>query len=247
MANKAKTITIDNDDVLSSKSVVALDHSIKPGAPYTPAEQAALLAPVTKPSEQPVDQSALDVGAFRKAIKAQFTGSRAVIDHICALGLTADSADMIEKLRVIFYDTWPELSYGKLGATATEARASRETLYSTKSAERTDEMNRIYNATKSAWKWIKEQCDLKAAPKKRAPNAGTGKSEGEGGDTTIDPSKVTTFDELAQLAIDVAALIDLIATKATQAKIKSCGLVTHMHDAAKALRVQVATSRDGLK
>lgn len=232
MANKAKTITIDNDDVVTSTSVVSI----------------SVAAPVTKPNEQPVDTSQIDVVGFRAAIKKQFTGSRAVIDHICALGLTSDSEDEIEKLRVIFFDTWPELAYGKLGATASEARANREALYSTKSAERSDEQTKIYNATKSAWKWVKEQCDLKAPAKKRAPNAGTGKTDGAAdGDKTIDPAKVTTFDELAQLAVDVAALIDMIATKATQAKIKSAGLIPAMQETAKALRKQVAASRDGLK
>lgn len=234
MANKAKTVTIDADDVLTSKSIVALDHSIKP-------------APETKPSAQPVDPNEIDVAGFRKAIKTQFTGTRAVIDHIGALGLTADSVDMIEKLRVIFFDTWPELIYGKLGATANEARLARETLYSTKGADRTSDQVKVYDATKSAWKWVKEQCALKAAPKKREPNSGTGKDTTAPTNKTIDPSKLNTFEELAQLAIDVATLIDMIATKATQAKIKSSGLITHLQDAAKAIRVQVATSRDGVK
>jgi hypothetical protein len=234
MATKAKTVTIDNDDILTTSSIVALDHAIKPDAP------------VTKPIEQPVDQTTLNVGAFRKAIKAQFTGSRAVIDHILSLGLTADSTDQIEKLRVIFYDTWPELSYGKLGQTSGEATKSRETLYSTKSADRTSEQTQIYNATKSAWKWVKEQCELKAPAKKRTPNSGTGASAGEV-ETTIDPTKLTSFEELATLSLDVAKLIDLLATKATQAKIKSCGLITHLQDAAKAIRVQVKASQDGVK
>lgn len=230
MANKAKTVTIDNDDVVTSLKVALLTSS----------------APVTKPSEQPVDQTTVDIGAFRKAIKAQFTGSRAVIDHILSLGLTSDSTDQIEKLRVVFYDTWPELSYGKIGTTAAEARANREALYSTKSADRTSDQTKIYDATKSAWRWIKEQCALKAPAKKRAANSGTGASAGAV-ETTIDPSKVATFDELAQWSLDIAKLIDLLATKATQAKIKSCGLITGLQDAAKAIRVQVKASTDGVK
>lgn len=231
MATQAKTITIDHEDVISSTSVASVSVAV----------------PVTKPSEQPVDATAIDVNGFRKAIKTQFTGSRAVIDHIASLGLTADSVDMIEKLRVIFFDTWPELIYGKLGATATEARASREALYSTKGADRTSDQTKVYDATKSAWKWVKEQCDLKAAPRKRASNAGTGATAPNEKETTIDPAKVTSFEELAQLALDCAKLMDLIASKATQAKIKSAGLIPAMQDMAKALRVQVTTSRDGLK
>lgn len=228
MSNKAKTLTIDQDDVITALAQAMNEaHEIK-------------LLP--KPIEQPTDETTLNVSAFRKAIKAQFSGSRAVIDHILSLNLTSDSKDDIERLRVIFYDTWPELSYGKLGQTSGEAIKSREALYSTKSADRTSEQTRVYDATKSAWRWVKEQCELKAPAKKRAANSGTGKTEGEG-DKTIDPAKVTSFEELATLSLDVAKLIDLLATKATQAKIKSCGLVTYMSGLASSLRVQVDMSR----
>jgi len=234
MATQAKTVTIDHEDVVTTAIKVALLTSS---------------APVTKPTAQPVDETTINVGAFRKAIKAQFTGSRAVIDHICSLDLTSESKDQIEKLRVIFYDTWPELSYGKMGATATEAIKSRELLYSTKSADRTSEQVKIYDATKSAWRGVKEQTDLKAPAKKREPNSGTGKSAetSEHDHILISPANVASFEELATLALDVAKLIDLIATKATQAKIKSSGLVTCLHDTAKALRVQVKNSQDGMK
>lgn len=226
--NQAKNVTIDHDDVITSTSVVALVSN-------------------SKPVVQPTDETIVNVSAFRKAIQKQFTGSRAVIDHIHSLGLTSDSKDDIDKLKVVFFDTWPELSYGKLGQTSQEAIKSREALYSTKGAERSAEQIKIYDATKSAWRWVKEQTDLKAPAKKREPNSGTGKSSDEKEEvSSINPLECKSFDVLAQAALDIAKLLDMITVNASQAKVISAGLITSMRDCAKALRTQVTTSREEL-
>lgn len=224
MANKAKAITIDNDDVVT----VAIDRAI---------------APLTKPAEQPIDESVLDVDALRKAIKAQFTGSRATIDYIGKLGLTADDKPAIENIRVVFFDSWVELSYQKQGRTPSEARKLREELFSTKKSAMSDNQLKVYQATTSAWQWVKNQCELKAPPRKREPNSGTGKPQGETEVQTINPADVKSFDDLANVVQEVAKILALCATTASQAGVKSCGLVTCMNDAAKMLRTQLVASR----
>jgi hypothetical protein len=247
MANKAKAITIDHDDVVvSDKGGQAIAPMTKPDSQSSHSvklTELQAIAPMTKPAEQPELASELNVETLRKAIKAQFSGSRAVIDYIASLNLTVEDREAIEKVRVIFYDTWPELAYAKQGMSASEARKLREELFSTKKSAMSENQLKIYNATSSAWQWVKKQCDLKAPPKKREPNSGTGKAEGEKEVKTINPADVKSFDDLANVVQEVAKILALCATTASQAGVKSCGLVTCMSDAAKMLRTQLVASR----
>jgi len=235
-ASKARKAFVASDDVVVSNVTYRVDASI--------ARSTALaLLPVAKPSEQPEGPTQINdtfLAKYRVAIRSKFNAGAKFVDLIGTLNLTADDKDAIEKLRVVFYDTWLECIFERRGLSSTQARKYHEDLMETKRAAWSDEDKRAYGATKTAWVDVRERAGLKAAPTSNSVNKGQGKNKNEG-DGEKKPIDLSTFDNIHQEVIDIAQYLDAICKQG--AKVKTAGLLQHVADCARALRVAAHASK----
>jgi hypothetical protein len=246
---QSKAVTIDHEDIVVSSGLARLNEEIASfdKRVETPVASTAIaLIPVTKPEFQPDGPVQIDdafLAKYRSGIRAKFNAGAKFVDLIATLNLTSDDTANIEKLRVVFYDTWQECIFEKRGLTEAQARKKREARQALKRALWSDEDKRDYSATKTAWVDVRERAGLKAPAKSAdATNKGQGKaSEGEGAKASDKPVDLNTFDAIHLEVLDVARYLDAIVAQG--AKVKTAGLLQHVADCARALRVAAHASK----
>jgi hypothetical protein len=224
-ASKARKAFVDNDDVVVSLS------------PLAPSMALTL---IHDDQTGPIQIDDAFLAKYRNSIRAKFNAGAKFVDLIATLNLTPDDKDAIEKLRVVFYETWQECIFEKRGATEAKARKMREARQETKRADWTEEDTRDYGATKTAWVDVRERAGLKTAPVK-TDNANKGQGKAKGEDDAKEAVKLDNFDAIHQEILDVARYLDAIVAQG--AKIKCAGLLQHVADCARGLRVAAHASK----
>lgn len=243
--NAAKQITIDNDDVVIGSSVITIDAT--PKSEPVAMTALAIVPPViwsTEPDTPQMDDAFWT--KYKTAIRAKYNTGAKFVDLIKSLKLTPSDKDAIEKLQVMFYETWMLCILEARGMTPAKARAYLDMLLAVKGGYRkfTDPNDqRAYGATKTAWVDVRERANLKDEPTKRQPNPGNTSNKNKTKPNVFEVSDVNDFEKLFASAVQIAQLLDNVANHATQKKILTCGLGDAMWACAKALRLSAHNAK----